>query len=161
MLRQNCCHFTDNIFQCIFLNENIWFSLKISLKFVPNVWINIIQASVSAKSLSEPIMVYHGCIYVSLGCNELNFPNIFWKLGTYNPTTHTSRNSSSRCVWIIFVYTSITVTSSWLTGLIGCYYLCQVLNTNAVGVRSLDWGQWCATQPNISYNNSIKQTSFS
>ena len=34
-LRQNGRHFPDAIFQCIFLNENIWISIKISLKFVP------------------------------------------------------------------------------------------------------------------------------
>ena len=32
-LRQNGCHFTDNIFKCIFLNENVWIPIKISLKF--------------------------------------------------------------------------------------------------------------------------------
>ena len=33
--RQNGCHVTDDIFNCIFLNENVWFPIKISLKFVP------------------------------------------------------------------------------------------------------------------------------
>ena len=27
--------FADDIFKCLFLNENIWISMKISLKFVP------------------------------------------------------------------------------------------------------------------------------
>ena len=27
--------FADNLFKCIFLNENVWNSIKISLKFVP------------------------------------------------------------------------------------------------------------------------------
>ena len=31
---QNGCHFADSIFKCIFLNENILFLTKISLKFV-------------------------------------------------------------------------------------------------------------------------------
>ena len=35
-LRQNGCHFPDNIFKCFFLKENVWISIKISLKFVPN-----------------------------------------------------------------------------------------------------------------------------
>ena len=34
---ENGRHFTDNIFKCIYLNENVWFSLKISMKFVPVV----------------------------------------------------------------------------------------------------------------------------
>ena len=33
--RQNGRHFPDNIFKCIFMNENIQTTIKISLKFVP------------------------------------------------------------------------------------------------------------------------------
>ena len=32
--RQNGRHFSDDIFKCIFLNENIWISIKMSLNFV-------------------------------------------------------------------------------------------------------------------------------
>ena len=28
-------HFADDIFRCISLNENVWISIKISLKFIP------------------------------------------------------------------------------------------------------------------------------
>ena len=45
-LRQNGRHFADDIFKCIFLNENVWISLKISLKFVPMGPINNIPALV-------------------------------------------------------------------------------------------------------------------
>ena len=43
--RQNGRHFAD-IFRSIFLNENAWSSLKISLKFVPKVQIDNIPALV-------------------------------------------------------------------------------------------------------------------
>ena len=33
--RRNRRHFADNIFKCIFLNENILISIEISLKFIP------------------------------------------------------------------------------------------------------------------------------
>ena len=33
--RPNGCHFADDMFKCIFLNENIWIPIEISLKFVP------------------------------------------------------------------------------------------------------------------------------
>ena len=60
-LRQNRSHFADNIFKCIFLNENAW----ISLKFVPKVRINNFEALVQImawhrpgnKPLSEPMVV--------------------------------------------------------------------------------------------------------
>ena len=44
-LRQNGRHLPD-IFKCIFLNENIWISIKISLKFVSKDSINDIMALV-------------------------------------------------------------------------------------------------------------------
>ena len=61
---QNGRHFTDDIFKCIFLNENVWISIKISLKFVPKDPIDHIQALVQImaelhpgdKPLSEPMV---------------------------------------------------------------------------------------------------------
>ena len=62
---QNGRHFADDVFKCIFLNENVWILLKISLKFVPKGPINNIPSLVQImawrqpgdKSLSEPMMV--------------------------------------------------------------------------------------------------------
>ena len=39
-------HFPDDIFKCIFLNENVLISIKISLTFVPKGQINNIPALV-------------------------------------------------------------------------------------------------------------------
>ena len=44
--RQNRRHFPDDIFRCIFVNENIWISIKIAPKFVPQGPISNIQALV-------------------------------------------------------------------------------------------------------------------
>ena len=63
--RQNGRHFPDNILKCIFLNENVWISIKISLKFVLKGPISNIPALVQImawrrpgdKPLSEPVMV--------------------------------------------------------------------------------------------------------
>ena len=71
--RQNGRHFADDIFKCIFLNENVWIPIKISLKFVPKGPINNIPALVQImawrrpgdKPLSEPMMVslmMHICV---------------------------------------------------------------------------------------------------
>ena len=38
--RQNGRHFAEDMFKCIFLNENVWIPLEISLKFVPKGSIN-------------------------------------------------------------------------------------------------------------------------
>ena len=64
-LRQNGCRFADDTFKCIFLNENVRISMKISLKFVPKGPINNNPALVQImawhqsgdKPLSEPMMV--------------------------------------------------------------------------------------------------------
>ena len=50
--RQNGRYFVVDIFKCIFLNENAWISLKISLKFVPKVRINNIPSL-------DQIMAWH------------------------------------------------------------------------------------------------------
>ena len=62
--RQNGLHFADDIFNCIFVNENVRISIKFSLKFVPKGPINNIPALVQImawrrpgdKPLSEPVM---------------------------------------------------------------------------------------------------------
>ena len=41
--RQNGRHFSDDIFKCVFLNENVWIVIKIPLKFVPNGPIHYVQ----------------------------------------------------------------------------------------------------------------------
>ena len=63
--RQNGRHFAEDIFKCIFLNENVWIPIRISLKFVPKCLINNNPALVQIKAwrrpgdkpLSEPLMV--------------------------------------------------------------------------------------------------------
>ena len=51
---QNGRYFADDIFKCIFLNENARISLKISLKFVPKVWIDNIPALVQMMAWRRP-----------------------------------------------------------------------------------------------------------
>ena len=71
--RQNCCHFPDDIFKCIFMNENVFILIRISLKFVPKGAVNNIPSLVQImawcwpddKPLSETIMVnllMHICV---------------------------------------------------------------------------------------------------
>ena len=63
--RQDGCQFIDDIFKCIFLNENISISIEISLKFIHKGPINNIPALVQImawrrlgdKPLSETMMV--------------------------------------------------------------------------------------------------------
>ena len=80
-LRQNRCHFADDIFKCNLFNENVWIPIKISLKFVPKGPINNFPALVQImawrrtgdKPLSEPMMTQFNNTYIHmpLGLNEL------------------------------------------------------------------------------------------
>ena len=62
---QNGHHFSDDIFRCIFWNENVRISIIISLKFITKVRINHITSMAQLKArhrpcdnpLSEPMMV--------------------------------------------------------------------------------------------------------
>ena len=71
--RQNGRHFADDMFKCIFLNENVWITIIISLKFVPKGSINNNTALFQImawrrpgdKPLSEQMMVsllMHICV---------------------------------------------------------------------------------------------------
>ena len=71
--RQNGRHLADDKFKCIFLNENVWIPIKISLKFVPKGSNNNNPALVQImawrrpgdKPLSEPMMIIlltHICV---------------------------------------------------------------------------------------------------
>ena len=71
--RQDGRHFAGDTFKCIFLNENVRISIKISLKFVAKGPINNIQALLQImawrrpgdKPLSEPMLVFiptHICV---------------------------------------------------------------------------------------------------
>ena len=71
--RQNGRHLADHMFKCIFLNENVWISINISLKVVSMGLIDNIPALVQImawrrsgdKSLSEPMMdslLTHICV---------------------------------------------------------------------------------------------------
>ena len=111
--RQNRRHFADDTFKCIFLNENAWTSLKVSLKFVPKGPINIIPALVQImgwrrlgdKPLSEPMMVSlptHICVTRPQCVKQL--PRSYWHIN-YGPQLaseicdHPGIRHSFRCQW--------------------------------------------------------------
>ena len=68
-LRQSGCHFTDDILKCIFFNEVVFISIKISLNFILKGPISNIPALVEIlawrQPLSEPMMIIllpHICV---------------------------------------------------------------------------------------------------
>ena len=82
--RQDGRHFADDVLKCIFMNENVWISLKIPLKFVPRGPINNIPALVQImawrrpgdRPLSEPMLVFvptHICVTRPQWVNPLGF----------------------------------------------------------------------------------------
>ena len=67
--RQNGGHFPDDILRCIFWNENVWISIKISPKSVPEGPNNNIPALVQIMAWCRPVIYWR--IYAWLGLNEL------------------------------------------------------------------------------------------
>ena len=80
--RQGGCQFSDDIFKCIFLNETVWISIKISLTFVSKgtqwtilqhwlVWFRLwlVAGKATSHYLNLWWLVYLR-IYASLGLNE-------------------------------------------------------------------------------------------
>ena len=111
--RQNGRHFANDIFKCIFLNQNALISLKISLKFVPKVRINNIPTLVQImawrrpgdKPLPEPMMVSlltHICVTRPQWVKECLKIALLMTL-TY-PTIKVVHRSSGfrsfRCMWV-------------------------------------------------------------
>ena len=90
---QNWPHFADDISKCIFLNENVWISLKISLKIVPEIPINNISplGQIMAwhwpgnKPISEPMMVSlltHICVTQPQWVNTVWTSLVKWAINT-------------------------------------------------------------------------------
>ena len=84
--RQKGPHFPHKIFKCIFLNENVWISIKIPVKFVPKGSINNIQALFQImawhrpgdKPLSETMVVtllMHICTTLPQWVNTVTWPD--------------------------------------------------------------------------------------
>ena len=88
-LRQNGRHFPEDNLKRIFLNQNVWISIKISLKFVPRGPINNFPALVQImawrrpgdKPLSAPMMVRlptHICVTRPQWVKKSVFQLIIW-----------------------------------------------------------------------------------
>ena len=126
-LRQNASCFADNIFKCIFLNENVWILLKISLMVVSNVSINNIPALVQIMAwrrpgdtpLSEPMMVN----LPTHGLNELTEWLTHWgwdKMPTVSQTTYSNAFSwmkmyefRLRFHWCLFLTFQLILFQHW------------------------------------------------
>ena len=68
--RQNGCHFPDDIFKCIFLNENVRILIGISLNFILKGPINNIPALAQKNGLAPtrlPAIIWkNACMYQSV-----------------------------------------------------------------------------------------------
>ena len=102
--RQNGRHFPDDIFKCIFLSENEWSLIKISLKFVPKV-----TARVKGDRCRR-------------GYNQLTLINSSspGKLAASSQTTFSSACSwmkmlevESKFHYILFLMVKLTISQRW------------------------------------------------
>ena len=119
-------HFPDDIFKYIFLNENVWIWIKVSLKFVPKGPINNILALVQImpwrrsgdKPLSEPMMVSlmtHICVTRPQWVNALN---------------DISNTFHYQLIGLITLYFNIITSMRMHLCLNGYFAICSVLSGN-------------------------------
>ena len=106
--RQNGGHFADDIFEIIFLNENVLIPIKMSLKFVPKSPINNIPALLpimawrrpGGKPLSETMMVglpTHICVTRP---QWVNYINRRWFHHSVCPWTDEGDNAKPWCMQV-------------------------------------------------------------
>ena len=76
--RQDGRHFPDEIFRCIFFNENVWISIKIWQKFV---------LKATSHCLNQWWLVYWRTSYAPLDLNEL----MHWSRGDVQNRRHKQR----------------------------------------------------------------------
>ena len=120
--RQNGCHFPDDIFKRISLNETEWISIKISLKIFPRVPIKNIPALVQImawrrpgyKPLSEPMMVSlltHICVARPQWVNSSRLSDIFM---CHDLHLFGSMNYLNQC-WLKLIKAEWHINVSWST----------------------------------------------
>ena len=141
--RQNGRHLPDDIFKRIFLNENVWISLKISLKFVPKVPINNVPALVlimawrcpGDKPLSEPMMVSlltHICV------TRPQWVNGSWGHGWSGLVEPKRQDISISCKSINWLWGSM-LSSSSTKRQVGCASILNKIWQVIQGARSVCW----------------------
>ena len=168
--RQNEQHFADDIFKRIFFNENVWISIKISLKFVPKGPINNIPALVQImawrrsgdKPLSDPMMVSlpTHIIYASLGLNELtiscyHFKNIWWSDISYQHSSNGEliisvvHMGTMYCCCCSFLFLIALVLTATIPSITVCATillieksLCSVNGVLLILVQIMAWHRW-------------------
>ena len=145
---QNGRHFPDDIFKCIFLNENVWISIKISLNFVPLGPINNIPALVQImawrrpgdKPLSEPIMVClltHICVTRSQWVKKsYNSVYVLGKIHSYIKEGNAGHENDNVHVCTINVYIYISIFWTLMTMLFVMIYMCIYIHGRIYDVFS-------------------------
>ena len=128
-LRQNGRHFPDNIFKYIFLTENVWISINISLKFLLKGPINNVPALVQImvwhrpgdKSLSELLMVsLVMCICVTQPEWVNNKP---WMLMCYFWLRMLKIGLASICIFLAHLLSLVTWENCYCKSYSGSYQL--------------------------------------
>ena len=112
--RPNRRYFADDIFKCIFQDENEWISSRISLKFVPDVRINNIPALVQImawrrlgdKPLSEPVLV---CLLTHICVTRPQWVNNLPQWSSFSmDTQHITRTSFfKRCYYGVSFFNTL------------------------------------------------------
>ena len=119
--KQDCRHFADDIFKCIFLNENAWILFKISLNFVFKIGINNITALVQIMAWCRPgdkplsgAMTVRLSTHICVTWPQLVKDIVFIQMKLQNARFIITL-TLSHCKTACPVYTGMTLKCHWLT----------------------------------------------
>ena len=135
--------FAEDIFKWIVLNENVWISIKMSLKFVPQGPINNIPALVQIMASRRP------------GDKPLSWPMMV-KLPTHIRVTRPQWVKLKQCIWC----TCSFIQSQWrsvatftvVSGRGNCFTLASNTQTDMLVIIY----QWKSHVKNIHWNDKRK-----
>ena len=157
--RQNGRHFADDLFKCIFLNGNLWISIKISLKFVPKGPINNIPALVQImawrcpgdKPLSEAMMVslpMHICVTRPQWVKSVSNP-----LGWLNEWIEYLLQS--QLVTLVCIFNTNIWTGIWMNCRFNCQLTFEFKRMNKVG-----YNLWLIRNASLYVSNTYRDEKY-
>ena len=98
--------FTDDIFKCIFLNDNVWISIKISLQFVHKCQMNNIPAldpkwlgaGQATSHCQNRWWLVYCCLYAPLGISEFKIWWNVWCENNKDDNVVTTKQNKTVCI---------------------------------------------------------------
>ena len=118
MTNQNGCHYSDDIFDLIFLYENCCNLIQIALKLVPDVSDNGLAPNRQQAIILTNDGTGYFKIYAWLGLNELNCPDAWTQSSLFNNAC--SHISIVKLIQLKYIYINKIESTIYCRNLLQC-----------------------------------------